>query len=695
MILSGGTTTLGVYDFKAGLDEFGKVDYWVSKVSGYPINQRVMLDDGDIVQNTIEGNTNDPNTDMTGWVNFESDQVQTNKKLENSLVLHSSYFEITGTGDETAKVQALVDYVNSNTWVSKVSIDTDITTSELLIFSRSVEIDLNGHTVTSTKDGAKFSAAVLFLGDVDTDTYATLTVDNVPLSNKFTVNDTSMFAVGDYVSATYNRATVAASVYGSEEIVFTAKILKISGNDLYLDHSHGFGIPIVKPWGTESGSTAGTQLDICKSYPILNPKIKNYRFINNTVSTTTRVNAATFYVCIDAVLESVTAFNIGGQVLHNLGSRGTVTKYLSTVDPRSTAGGRGYVVQENGSHDSEHEHLTGVNDRHTHDASTMSSRIKVKNSRGVGSASYSFGCHSSYIHDVEVENCDGSGGFFYGNSSNGNPTDGYFGSATGEIVLKNVSSSGTTAKIFLSPLESVGTNRIINSKIPTTSEAYGVRISANTITDNCDFNTRLRINKHQATNKPTHLNSTTMTVLEGGQTGVVGQPDVIVTGGSITTAQYLNSLQMSDGAKISNNASSNLLSVSSFSIEGGSINLSGATSDLTFNSDATISASTDVVIGRNMRLIGGDINILSKNVDAELTFGATNPTKLTATGAYIRNINMSGGGSNCKLQVSNSEINYMTPLASFDYAIFTSNKVNGGTIPTASARYIVANNLVG
>ena len=69
MIVSGGTTTLGVYDFKAGLDEFGKTNYWVSKVNGYPINQRVMLANGDIVKSTVDGNVNDPNMNMTGWLN--------------------------------------------------------------------------------------------------------------------------------------------------------------------------------------------------------------------------------------------------------------------------------------------------------------------------------------------------------------------------------------------------------------------------------------------------------------------------------------------------------------------------------------------------------------------------------------------------------------------------------------------------
>ena len=90
MISTGGTTTLGLYDFKAGLDEFGKTDYWVSKANGYPINQRVMLDNGDIVKSTINGNTTNPNVDMSGWINaldasFVTYNGQTQKKINDGL----------------------------------------------------------------------------------------------------------------------------------------------------------------------------------------------------------------------------------------------------------------------------------------------------------------------------------------------------------------------------------------------------------------------------------------------------------------------------------------------------------------------------------------------------------------------------------------------------------------------------------
>ena len=40
----------------------------------YAINQRVQLDSGDIVQSVIANNTNNPNSDMTGWVNLKYSQ---------------------------------------------------------------------------------------------------------------------------------------------------------------------------------------------------------------------------------------------------------------------------------------------------------------------------------------------------------------------------------------------------------------------------------------------------------------------------------------------------------------------------------------------------------------------------------------------------------------------------------------------
>ncbi len=91
MISSGRTTTLGLCDFKAGLDEFGRINYWASYPNGYQINKLIMLDNGDLVQNTVIGNTNNPNVDMTGWVKTNSashifdEGGKTQQEINNSL----------------------------------------------------------------------------------------------------------------------------------------------------------------------------------------------------------------------------------------------------------------------------------------------------------------------------------------------------------------------------------------------------------------------------------------------------------------------------------------------------------------------------------------------------------------------------------------------------------------------------------
>lgn len=72
MISNSGTSTLGLYDLKRQIDAFGGVDYFRPTLAGgYLKNARVMLANGEIVQNVTNGNlTNDPNVDMTGWLSI-------------------------------------------------------------------------------------------------------------------------------------------------------------------------------------------------------------------------------------------------------------------------------------------------------------------------------------------------------------------------------------------------------------------------------------------------------------------------------------------------------------------------------------------------------------------------------------------------------------------------------------------------
>jgi len=121
MISNGGTSTLGLYDFKRQMDSFGGVDYFRSTLAGgYLPNARVMLANGDIVKSTVDGNTNDPNVDMTGWVKtndasqiFDASGV-TQQGINNQqpTVLQLSEAKGDGVTDDAPALQSLANSVD-------------------------------------------------------------------------------------------------------------------------------------------------------------------------------------------------------------------------------------------------------------------------------------------------------------------------------------------------------------------------------------------------------------------------------------------------------------------------------------------------------------------------------------------------------------------------------------------------------
>jgi hypothetical protein len=112
MISNGGTSTLGLYDFKRQLDNFGGVNYFQIGASYLP-NARVMLTNGDIVKNSTNGNlTNNPNTDITGWV------------LEGNNIIFSSKYSLKNDPslDQSTLFQSIVNKAKSTS--KKLVIDS-------------------------------------------------------------------------------------------------------------------------------------------------------------------------------------------------------------------------------------------------------------------------------------------------------------------------------------------------------------------------------------------------------------------------------------------------------------------------------------------------------------------------------------------------------------------------------------------
>lgn len=214
MISNGGTTTLGLYDLKRKIDAFGGVDYFRQNLAGgYLKNARVMLANGDIVKSTVNGNTNDPNVSMTGWVKTNSaDQIF----------------------DESGKNQ---QQINDN--------QGQVNLAQALKNKRIVSVKDYGaigdgtlHTLQELVDSGKFSGLFAIQVAYPTATALTDSIDRVAIQTCIDQNVRSLLEYGGHwIDATihfkdYGRTLTGESVstYGNGDHVRSKLLHKFDGD---------------------------------------------------------------------------------------------------------------------------------------------------------------------------------------------------------------------------------------------------------------------------------------------------------------------------------------------------------------------------------------------------------------------------------------------------------------------------------
>lgn len=96
---------------------------WHSRVGGYLENERVVLANGDIVKSTIDGNVNDPNVDMTGWVSTSDKAYVGLSNVDNTSDINKPV----STATNLAIVDATQDKVSDQELIAAVAPKADTT----------------------------------------------------------------------------------------------------------------------------------------------------------------------------------------------------------------------------------------------------------------------------------------------------------------------------------------------------------------------------------------------------------------------------------------------------------------------------------------------------------------------------------------------------------------------------------------
>lgn len=206
---------------------------FANSIGGYPLNARIMLGNGAIVQNKIANNTNNPNTDMAGWSLLADSQITTwsgrSQESKNKDIVHAKDFGFTSDALITAFMSSNSIYLGDKSCTYSLDKEVSVTlNSDLYIYSNGAKvtainkmrsmfrINANGYSVFI--DGLKLDANMLAFTGLYIQTNET-TVDTQALISKIEVKncrraDTSftggdgVYITGGFTSVDINRLDI-------------------------------------------------------------------------------------------------------------------------------------------------------------------------------------------------------------------------------------------------------------------------------------------------------------------------------------------------------------------------------------------------------------------------------------------------------------------------------------------------------
>lgn len=225
---------------------------WHSRVGGYLENERVVLANGDIVKSTVDGNTNDPNVDMTGWIpDFDTSAIQAEISTINtelSLKADTNYV------DSQLTLKADTTYVDAA--VGAISTDASKQYATLALANADiVNINLNQNVfISEAVNGGYWYKATAGATSLTKSAYDPLTQAKADATTKANAAEANAKAYTD---------TQAPIIADNKALSATAMLYKTSSSNLheYADSEGGIVAAITsagefeaQDFKTESGN---------------------------------------------------------------------------------------------------------------------------------------------------------------------------------------------------------------------------------------------------------------------------------------------------------------------------------------------------------------------------------------------------------------------------------------------------------